>query len=451
VAKSSGIAIIGAGPTGIAAAHRLRESGCRGFRVFERQKYAGGLCASFQDPRGFTWDLGGHVFFSRHRYFLKLLQEGLPEGVLKHRRHSLVRIAGTWVPYPLQRNLSLLPQKISQECIRGLDAASPGAAMPGEDFRTWVVRTMGRGLARHFMLPYNEKVWACDPSTMGAFWVGERVSPARGKGADAQGRSPKAWGGNALFRYPGRGGSGGWIRALAAGLGPRVRFRKEAVRIDADAHRIFFKDRTSTGYDSLVSTMPLDLLVRSLRSCPSPVRKAAGELRHSGVLVVGIGIAGRAPEKTCWMYFPDPILPFFRVTYLSNYSGHNVPHPSRQYSLLCETSYSEYRRERPATIVRRTIEGLIAGGVISRDDAGKIVSTAVYDAPYAYPRPTLHRNAALQCIRPWLESRGIYSRGRFGTWQYELGNTDHAVMQGKEVADRLVRGSRETVLEEAAF
>ena len=37
----------------------------------------------------------------------------------------------------------------------------------------------------------------------------------------------------------------------------------------------------------------------------------------------------------------------------------------------------------------------------------------------------------------------IYSRGRFGAWRYEIGNTDHSVMMGVEVADLLVRGTPE--------
>jgi hypothetical protein len=37
----------------------------------------------------------------------------------------------------------------------------------------------------------------------------------------------------------------------------------------------------------------------------------------------------------------------------------------------------------------------------------------------------------------------IYSRGRFGAWRYEIGNTDHSVMMGVEVADRLALGTPE--------
>ena len=44
---------------------------------------------------------------------------------------------------------------------------------------------------------------------------------------------------------------------------------------------------------------------------------------------------------------------------------------------------------------------------------------------------------------PWLGERAIHSRGRFGAWRYEIGNTDHSVMMGVEVVDHLLRGEKE--------
>jgi predicted ABC-type sugar transport system permease subunit len=40
-------------------------------------------------------------------------------------------------------------------------------------------------------------------------------------------------------------------------------------------------------------------------------------------------------------------------------------------------------------------------------------------------------------------SQNIYSRGRFGSWRYEIGNMDHAVKMGIDIANRLIAGSEE--------
>jgi hypothetical protein len=75
--------------------------------------------------------------------------------------------------------------------------------------------------------------------------------------------------------------------------------------------------------------------------------------------------------------------------------------------------------------------------------AERIVSREVVRVEYSYPVPTLCRDDALAVIQPWLMEQDIYSRGRFGAWRYEIGNTDHSVMMGVEVADLLVSGTPE--------
>ena len=76
------VVIIGAGPTGLGAAYRLKELGHENFVMYDRAPYIGGLSASFTDAAGFTWDIGGHVMFSHYKYyddcFDKLHGPGLP-------------------------------------------------------------------------------------------------------------------------------------------------------------------------------------------------------------------------------------------------------------------------------------------------------------------------------------------------------------------------------------
>jgi hypothetical protein len=81
--------------------------------------------------------------------------------------------------------------------------------------------------------------------------------------------------------------------------------------------------------------------------------------------------------------------------------------------------------------------------MIAREQAKDIVSRYLLDIHYSYPVPTLGRDRALDQIQPYLESRDVYSRGRFGAWKYEVGNMDHSFMQGVEVIDRLLLGKSE--------
>ena len=90
---------------------------------------------------------------------------------------------------------------------------------------------------------------------------------------------------------------------------------------------------------------------------------------------------------------------------------------------------------------------MIAPARVAAYDILRAVSAGNADLPtaVAFARAGLHdeRDRALAAIHPWLTEQGIYSRGRFGAWRYEIGNTDHCVMQGVEIAEYLARGTPE--------
>src|SRR6185436_8306830 len=85
-------------------------------------------------------------------------------------------------------------------------------------------------------------------------------------------------------------------------------------------------------------------------------------------------------------------------------------------------------------------------GMIKEEDRKDIVSTWVYHAEYSYPTPSVERDAILSTVIPWLEAHHIYSRGRFGMWKYEVSNTDHTLMQGVELINKLLMGEPETTI-----
>jgi UDP-galactopyranose mutase len=89
----------------------------------------------------------------------------------------------------------------------------------------------------------------------------------------------------------------------------------------------------------------------------------------------------------------------------------------------------------------RVVESLAQVGLIVGE--APVVTLHRIDVDYAYPVPTLDRDRALAVIQPWLQARGIHSRGRFGSWRYEMGNMDHAVKMGIDVARLLLEGRPE--------
>jgi hypothetical protein len=145
------------------------------------------------------------------------------------------------------------------------------------------------------------------------------------------------------------------------------------------------------------------------------------------------------------LYFSEDNCPFYRATIFSNYSPYNQPdinvelatkqlangkrpkssaaQPGPYWSLMLEVSESSYKPVNHETLLADCIQGLINTELLDPED--EIVSTYVRRFDHGYPTPHLDRDDALAQILPYLQDKDILSRGRFGSWKYEVGNQDH--------------------------
>lgn len=479
------IVIIGAGPTGLGAGYRLKELGYTNFHIFERHPYIGGLAHSFTDEQGFTWDIGGHVMFSHYKYYDQCFDTLMGSDYTLNNRESWVRMCDTWVPYPFQNNVRYLPKQIAYECLSGLIKAQTGGGKVkspalATNFGEFIDAVFGEGIAKHFMRPYNFKVWAHAPELMNKQWIGERVAVLdidRALKNVVLGQDDFGWGPNNQFKFPLRGGTGEFYARFGPVLAGHVSTSHTVERIDISRKEIRFTNGHVERYDVLISAMPVDVLCRDVlvegeagagrggvkHSVMDEdfdlarIRETACRLKHSSGYMVGIGLKSRTPgggtpDTKSWMYFPEENCPFYRVTYLSNYSPHMTPDKDNYYSLLCETSESDHKPTPgkngadPEAMVEETIRGLENCGMLQPGERKNIVSRWCYYADYSYPTPSVERDEILAEVIPWLEARDIYSRGRFGMWKYEVSNTDHTLMQGVELVNRLLQGEAETTI-----
>jgi len=432
--------IIGAGLTGLGSAYRLQEVGYSSWEIFERNSHIGGLAASFRDGKGFTWDIGGHVLFSHYDYVDRLVDQLLGDEYLLHQRDAWIWLLNCWIPYPFQNHIRYLPKDEVLECLLGLIKAQ-GKNEDPKNFQEWIFSTFGEGIAKYFMLPHNRKVWAHPLQSMDKNWIAERVSVV-----DIEKvlrnviyeQDERGWGPNSQFKFPLHGGTGGLFAKFMPYIKDHLILGEEMVEVDVDRKAVRFSSGRETTYDILINTTPLDQFVLKMTPKQDFLMKAAKLLRHNGVFSVGVGLKKRCPSNKCWIYFPEDNCSFYRVTYFSNYSPNNVPNSEECYSLMCETSYSQYKPEDRERIIDKTIEGLVNTKLITEADKNLIETTYVIQADYAYPIPTLERDKALNTIQPYLEEKGIFSRGRFGAWKYEVGNMDHSIMQGVEVINNIL-------------
>ncbi len=439
------VLIIGAGPCGLGAAWYLHTQGHADWEVCEASAQPGGLSASFADAQGFTWDVGGHVLFTKYREFAGLVRNLLAGEFHEHQRSAWVRLCdpAAWVPYPYQENIHFLPETLRCEALDGLDRRTDEST--AHNFAEWIGAHFGPGIARQFMMPYNNKVWGTDPCEMDFHWIAERVRTidAQELRAVQPGDPPRGgWGPNATFIFPRRGGTGEIFQRLAQQVGNRIRYNAKLVALDTKRKLATFSDGREVEYRALISTARLDELLGLL-----PGLGVSAPLRAVGGAVVGLGVEHEEKSGRCWSYFPDNPPGFYRLTWFHHYAAANVPgaDTSRYAAYMVETVLPPGTPVREQELLDAAVAGLRRAGILTAADEQKIVSRWFLPVPAIYPVPVLGLREALPRVHTALETEQIFSRGRFGGWCYEVGNMDHSFMQGYEVARRLVDGGREEV------
>jgi UDP-galactopyranose mutase len=355
-------------------------------------------------------------------------------------RESWVYSKGVFTRYPFQANTYGLPVEVVKECLLGLIEATyaPQDGPPPANFEEWIVRTFGRGIAEHFMLPYNRKVWAVPLTLMSYDWMSDRVMQPRIDQVLEGALRPgvKDWGPNARFGYPLRGGFQAYMDALMNRLdASRVHTGRAVAAVSPRRRTVTLAGGEVVGYDQLISTLPLPVLVHLLDDAPAAVRDAAAGLLSTTVICVNLGIARADITEKHWIYYPEDTV-FHRIFVQSNASQYNAPPGCSAY--ICEITTSAHKPIAREGLVERVIADCQRVGMLAPDD--DVVVRQVVEIPYGYVIYTPDRAQRVGLLHEYLRGQGIQSVGRFGEWCYY--NRDHAILAGKRAAET-VRAARE--------
>ena len=440
------VIVIGAGPTGLSAAYHLGRDAV----LLEQAGQVGGWCRSIED-KGFTFDMAGHIMFSNDPYVHEMYQLLLGDNVHWQDREAWIYSKGVFTRYPFQGSLYGLPPDVIKECVMGAIEARYGAAGANgngsapaapRNFKEFIHRFWGAGIARHFAIPYNTKLWAVPLDEMETSWLGGRV-PLPDLEEIVEGAlkpKPKPMGPNARFGYPLRGGFQALMNGFLPHVGDRIRLEAEVRSVSPRERRVTLGDGTKIGFDALVSTMPLPALVRAIGAeAPRPVREAAARLRHVSVRCVNLGVARENLTEKHWIYYPEDTV-FHRIFVQGNASPHC--NPPGGFGLTCEITYSE-AKPLPCdgdALIQRCIEDCHRVGFFKPDDP--IWAANQVDLPYAYVVYDHGRAENVRLIREWLDGFSIVLAGRYSEWEYY--NSDHAFLAGKKAADRVLELAAQT-------
>jgi protoporphyrinogen oxidase len=434
--------ILGAGLTGLSCAYHLRDN----YLLLEKEDEPGGIVRTRIRHNGFLCDGTGHWLHLRNPYMKELVGRLLPGELAEHERKAVVHMHGVFTPYPFQANTFGLPRQVGLDCLLGLlkarhpeDFGLHSSEQLPKNFREWIIRYFGEGIARHFMIPYNEKLLGVSLDELRPEYA-ERFIPRPSledvvKGAF--GFSRESLGYNAKFVYPREGGISALPRSFAAALALKPRYRVEVTKVDLKSRTATLSSGTQVHYQHLLNTTPLPVLIEMLSGVPPEIAAAAGQLRATTVYYFDIGVKGPGAEASQyhWVYFPEPDFVFYRAGSYSAVHADAAPAGCRSY-------YVEMSGD-PAILLKDlerlkkdVLAGLRKAKILS--DKDEILFMELSQIPFAYVIFDHNYERSRKILFDFLSSHGILTGGRWGGWGY--GGMEDAMLDGKAAAETILGG-----------
>ena len=420
--------VLGGGLAGISAAMHLK----RPYLLLEREERLGGL-ARTTERDGYRFDHTGHWLHLRHDYMKQLVKRLLGDSMVEVTRRARIFSNGALTLYPYQANLKGLPPEVVYECLLGLVNArlnQSGQAAP-RNFEEYVLHHFGEGISKHFMIPYNHKLWGVHPSEITSAWCGRYVPIPTIEQvlAGAVGVGPANMGYNVKFLYPREGGIETFTRALVTQLdSERVRLRTAPNAIDIEKRQLQI-GQERVGYHALIASIPLPNMValcsKGGTAMPAEVSAAAKRLRATKVRYLNVATRKPCRADYHWVYVPEERFPFYRVGVFSNAMPTMAPENGS--SLYVELA----SRDHDSSVVDQALRGLVEIGAVEHVD--DVLFADLHEIDPAYVIFDEHYESSVKTIQHFLESRRIYCRGRYGSWIYNA--MEDSLMSGKEAAE----------------
>ncbi len=378
--------ILGAGVTGLAAGIKT------GYPIYEANSYSGGICYSY-NKKGYRFDFGGgHWLFGKDKNTLRFIEEISP--LKEHIRNSAVFFPDKklYIPYPLQSHLAEVKEKL------GCSPESKKSKLRNSKqllFSDKLLDDFGPYLCNLFFFPFN------DSYTAGLY----KKIAAQDLYKNPVGKSK---GYNSRFAYP-KKGLGDLVQKMSDKC--NIFYRKKAVKIDLKTKELYFQDKTSLKYQSLISTLPLNKVVSMANLFvdePLPP--------YNSTLVINLGILkGRYFPPYQWVYIPKSQSGFHRIGFYSNVDSFFKKEGDRA-SLYIESSYPGNQKPSASEIknkIKLVIEELKEWGFISKVE---VIDTNWIETAYTWSWPgSMWREKALKA----LEEKEIRQIGRYGRWHFQ--------------------------------
>lgn len=429
------IAVLGGGLSGIIISKILQDKGydCH---LFESNHEPGGLCRS-RIKNGFVFDLGGgHILHSKNTEVMDyMINSTGADNWNKQIRNTKILFKGNFVKYPFENGLYDLPKQYNYECLLGYMNAhfkkKYENTTPPENFNDWIYYKFGNGIAEHFMIPYNKKIWNYNLSEINTSWIEGRVPSApiedvikSSIGIDTEGYQHQI-----NFYYPKKNGFQTLTNQLAKSI--------KNIHLNTTVTSILKKENkwivnNEHIFDDLISTLPIHDIPDILQKTPDTIKEATQKIMYNGVATFIIGMNVPSNNNYSWIYLPhEEQGPVNRLTFLSNYSQNNAPENCS--SILAEVTFKA--GDKPQCLDKLAKEIILSLNNIHILDEKTVITYDYNFFKYAYPVYGINHNENIKLINDFYDSINLKRFGRFATHSYY--NTDHIVELALKFVDKL--------------
>jgi protoporphyrinogen oxidase len=396
--------IVGAGVSGLASAEAL---GTADYLVLEADREIGGYCKTIR-REGFVWDYSGHFFHFKHPEIEHFLRERMGDQAVRVvNKRAFIDYQGSRIDFPFQKNIHQLPKAELIECVHDAyfasQASSAAGAPASASFKDMLYARFGRAICEKFLVPYNEKLYACDLAQLDQHAMGRFFPQASFDEIVRNMREPDNSSYNQTFTYP-KGGAIEYVKALARDL-PSERICLDEALISIDLERSIARtSRRELRFARLISSEPL------MRFLPrTQLEHDPSVFSWNKVLVFNFGFDRKGPDDVHWMYYPSRDVSFYRVGFYDNIFGDD------RMSLYIEIGLPAQASVDRAALRERVLCDLRKVGLVR--DHKLLAEHAVLMDP-AYVHITERSNVEVARLREQLAARNVYSIGRYGGWTY---------------------------------
>ena len=400
--------IVGAGVSGLATAAALSERGDHDYVVLEADREIGGFCKTVKKD-GFVWDYSGHFFHFKHPEIERWLRDRMPgQRIRVVEKKSFIAFAGGFVDFPFQKNIHQLPKEDFVECLHDLYFARSSdvkraEVLPETNFLEMLHARFGKGICERFLVPYNEKLYACDLATLDKDAMGRFFPHADLTDIVRNMKRPDNASYNATFTYP-EGGAIEYVKALATAVREGgIALEEGLVSVDLE-RKVARTTRRELRFDRLVSSAPFHRFADICRLDHDPSTWA-----YNKVLVFNLGFDRKGKEGVHWAYYPSRDTVFYRVGWYDNIFD------ADRMSLYVEIGFPKGAPIDLPAMRERVLRDLAREGVVTGQ---KLVAEHSVVLDPGYVHVTKRSMAEHKRLAATLRERGVHSIGRYGGWTY---------------------------------